>query len=326
VEAADHEAVPAGIEDREREALVATGVLERVVANQADVAERGAQLLLDGRRPVLQLVEAPADRADALQVLAEDRLEVATARPAGQRIEAPRQAVDPAGLGEQDDEGDDERDADDGEGDDDLILLDEGLEIDVAASRATAVPTPASLPSGSHRGDIADRACRRSRAGPVVSFAAVAKRVRYSSRPARRAAPKRPSSGVTRDRPGPSPTPAPTRIPPPNAFEPATGPDELPRASSGHLTDAELRRAEELQAEIAAQERAAIAEAIRRKTRALAGSSYADDVNAPLKVRAAHEYAYVARDVRRIIVTGGIMVAILAALAILINVMGVVPV
>jgi hypothetical protein len=41
-------------------------------------------------------------------------------------------------------------------------------------------------------------------------------------------------------------------------------------------------------------------------------------------VRASHEYAYVARDVRRILLTGGLMVAILAVLAILINVMGVI--
>jgi len=37
-----------------------------------------------------------------------------------------------------------------------------------------------------------------------------------------------------------------------------------------------------------------------------------------------HEYAYVARDVRRILLTGGLMVAILAVLAILINVLGVI--
>jgi len=44
------------------------------------------------------------------------------------------------------------------------------------------------------------------------------------------------------------------------------------------------------------------------------------DVNAPLSVRMSHEYAYVARDVRRILLTAGLMVAILAVLAVLINV------
>ncbi|HJW22190.1 MAG TPA: hypothetical protein VJ506_07175, partial [Candidatus Limnocylindrales bacterium] len=110
------------------------------------------------------------------------------------------------------------------------------------------------------------------------------------------------------------------------SLEPEAGRDDLPRASSGHLTDAELRRAEELQAAIAAQERAALAETIRRKARAGGLTAFGDDVNAPLKVRAAHEYAYVARDVRRIILTGGLMIGILAALAILINVLGVVSI
>ena len=106
------------------------------------------------------------------------------------------------------------------------------------------------------------------------------------------------------------------------AIEPDAGLDELPRASSAHLTDAELRRTEALQAEMAAQERAAMAEQIRRRQRARAGIHEPEDVNAPLRVRAAREYAYVARDVRRIILTGGLMVVILAVLAVVVNVMG----
>jgi len=163
----------------------------------------------------------------------------------------------------------------------------------------------------------------------VVSFAAVAKRVRYSGRPAsRRNAPKRPSSGGAPGRPSPAPLRSPTREADDafDAFERTAEPDDLPRATSSHLTADELRRAEELQDQLAAQERAALAEQIRRQNRARTGQAYADDVNAPLKVRAAHEYAYVARDVRRIIVTGGIMLAILAALAILINGLGVVSI
>jgi CHASE3 domain sensor protein len=67
-----------------------------------------------------------------------------------------------------------------------------------------------------------------------------------------------------------------------------------------------------------------MAEQIRRRQRARAGLHDLEDVNAPLRVRAAHEYAYVARDVRRIVVTGGIMVAILAVIAVLVNVVGVI--
>jgi hypothetical protein len=151
----------------------------------------------------------------------------------------------------------------------------------------------------------------------------MAKRVRSGGRPvARRIPSRRPGGPASPGRT--SPSPAPTNAPEPEILAADEGLDELPRASSGHLTDAELRRAEELQAEIAAQERAAMAEQIRRRQRAKAGIHELEDVNAPLRVRASKEYAYVARDVRRIVVTGGIMVAILAVLAILINGVGVI--
>jgi hypothetical protein len=99
----------------------------------------------------------------------------------------------------------------------------------------------------------------------------------------------------------------------------------MPLRSSSSLTEAEIARAAQLEAEANAKERAAIAESLRRRAR---GQERDDvdraDINAPLSVRMAHEYAYVARDVRRILLTGGLMVAILAALAILINVLGVI--
>ena len=135
----------------------------------------------------------------------------------------------------------------------------------------------------------------------------MAKRSRSAGRPAgRRPAAK--TSGSIAGRPVAAPMPAPVITP-----------------ASSALTDAELERAAALEAEIAARERAAIAANARRR----AIGRHADpeaigDVNAPLSVRAAHEYAYVARDVRRILVTGGLMVAILAILAILVNVLGVV--
>ena len=101
--------------------------------------------------------------------------------------------------------------------------------------------------------------------------------------------------------------------------------EDMPIRSSSSLTEAEFERAEQLEAELVAQERAAIAESLRRKARteerAVGGTV---DHNAPLSVRAAHEYAYVARDVRRIAVTAGLMVGILAVLYILTNVLGVI--
>ena len=102
-------------------------------------------------------------------------------------------------------------------------------------------------------------------------------------------------------------------------------PDDAPmRATSTALTDAEVRRAEELEAEATAKEKAAIAEALRRRRGAADDLTAVGGVNAPLSVRMSHEYDYVARDVRRIAITGGLMVAILAVLHILVNVMGVI--
>ena len=102
-------------------------------------------------------------------------------------------------------------------------------------------------------------------------------------------------------------------------------PDDAPvRASSSGLTDAEVRRAAELEAEATAKEKAAIAESLRRRNRGAIADDTAvgGDINAPLSVRAAHEYAYVSRDVKRIAITGGLMIAILAVLHILVNVTG----
>ena len=98
------------------------------------------------------------------------------------------------------------------------------------------------------------------------------------------------------------------------------------RASRGGLTEAEVQRAAELEAEATAKEKAAIAESLRRRNRAGAAEEapLAGDLNAPLSIRAAHEYAYVSRDVKRITVTGGLMLGILAVLHVLVNVMGVI--
>jgi hypothetical protein len=116
----------------------------------------------------------------------------------------------------------------------------------------------------------------------------------------------------------------PTEPLPPDAI--VTGSDgDMPATSSGHLTDAEMDQAEALEAAANARERAAIAESLRRRNRGQA-ADLGVDVNAPLSVRAAHEYAYVARDVRHIILTASVMVGILAVLAILINVMGVIAI
>ncbi len=153
----------------------------------------------------------------------------------------------------------------------------------------------------------------------------MAKKTRYGNRPrpaAKRASkPAPPASGAGT----PAPRPAPSG--PYLHGDHMHDGDDMPMRSSAGLTEAEERRAAELEAEATAKERAAIAESLRRKSRAAAQEhdlAPAGDINAPLSVRASHEYAYVARDVKRIALTASLMVAILAVLHILVNVMGVI--
>lgn len=104
-----------------------------------------------------------------------------------------------------------------------------------------------------------------------------------------------------------------------------SSPATPPRPPSS-LTSEEEARAAEIEAQIVAEERAA--EQATRRTRdrdrepvhvvSRAKSS------APLSVRAADEYAYVRRDVRRIARIGGALIAFLAILHVLINVLHVI--
>jgi hypothetical protein len=151
----------------------------------------------------------------------------------------------------------------------------------------------------------------------------MAKRTRYGNKPAakRPARPNRPAGAARPNVLSARPT-APADEPLPVDLD-----DDAPmRASSASLTEAEERRAAELEAEANARERAAVAESLRRRARAqgIEDHPLAGDVNAPLSVRMSHEYAYVSRDVKRIALTASLMVAILAVLHILVNVMGVI--
>lgn len=94
------------------------------------------------------------------------------------------------------------------------------------------------------------------------------------------------------------------------------------RAPRPGLTKDELDRAAQLEAAIVAEERAAD-DARRSRDRALkapeesiGGVRYS---STPLAVRAAEEYGYVRRDVRRITLVGGFLIAILAVLEVLVN-------
>ena len=88
------------------------------------------------------------------------------------------------------------------------------------------------------------------------------------------------------------------------------------------ITADELARAAELEAAIVAEEKAA-EESRRNRERARAAAAAgpaAGYTSVPLAVRAADEYGYVKRDMRRIGVVGGLLLGILAVLHVLVNV------
>jgi hypothetical protein len=85
------------------------------------------------------------------------------------------------------------------------------------------------------------------------------------------------------------------------------------------LTPQEEARAAELEASIVAEERQA--EEQTRRTRA-ARATPTPRASSTLEVAAADEYAYVARDVRRIAIVGGSLFAILAGLWVILQIVG----
>lgn len=91
------------------------------------------------------------------------------------------------------------------------------------------------------------------------------------------------------------------------------------------LSEAELDRAAQLEAELLAQEKAA--EQARTRTRARAGREViAPAAAGTLAVAAKTEYAYVARDVKDIVRIASILIGILFLLWILIDVTKVIPI
>jgi hypothetical protein len=123
----------------------------------------------------------------------------------------------------------------------------------------------------------------------------------------------------------PTTRPRPSRVP---GARPAPGRPASPPATPS-LTEAEAARAAELEAQLVSQEQAAArsrAAAAAARGRRPGRDFIAGVPDQPLSVRAAQEYAYVARDIRRIGLTAGLVLAILIGLAIAINVMGIIRV
>ena len=137
----------------------------------------------------------------------------------------------------------------------------------------------------------------------------MAKRARGTVRPGQRRPIQRPAA---------RPTAAPGR--------PGTDGTASVRASDALTPDMEARAAE-LEEQIRAEERAAEAagrQARDRVRQADLGATRRDAV--PLAVKAADEYAYVRRDIYRIVRIGALMLLVLAVLHVLINMAGVISV
>ena len=93
----------------------------------------------------------------------------------------------------------------------------------------------------------------------------------------------------------------------------------------GGLTAAEAARAEELEAQIRAEERALETARKQAKDRARERVDVTPTASS-LAVAASHEYDYVARDIRRIGVVAGLLLALLFGIWIVVEVLGVIRV
>ena len=132
------------------------------------------------------------------------------------------------------------------------------------------------------------------------------KRARGASRPGQRAPLQRSS--------------APAR--PPLAVPPLGSPVAAPRPAT--LTKEEEARAAEIEARLVAAERSA-EEAARRQVRGRRPAEREAPVRGggSIAVRASQEYAYVARDIKRIALIGGSMIALLIGLWIVTHLTGI---
>lgn len=104
----------------------------------------------------------------------------------------------------------------------------------------------------------------------------------------------------------------------PTSTTSSTTPAIAPRPAS--LTPEEEARAAELEAAIVAEERQA---EMGRRERAQRATAEPVVRTSPLAVAAANEYAYVARDVRRVVTVGGSLVGLLLGLWVVVQVTGI---
>lgn len=289
VEAAHDDPVAARIDEREGEALVAAGVLERVEPDEPDPLDRAPSGSLEDGRPRRQVVELARDGVDLVDVGVEDRVEARPVRAAGEPVEPPAQPTETARLNEDENEKHEDGRAE-REDRTPEIGRDEGIEIDRSVLRGgRACVRATGRPESSRWPFTADAILRPDPRTASELSRPMAKRSRLTAKPGQRrplqrsTGPARPVAGITAD---------------------------------------ELARAAELEAAIVAEEKAA-EESRRNREKARAAAAVGPSAaytSVPLAVRAAEEYAYVKRDMRRITVLSGLLLGVLAVLHVLVNV------
>lgn len=92
------------------------------------------------------------------------------------------------------------------------------------------------------------------------------------------------------------------------------------------LSEAELARAAELEAQLLAEEKAAEHARTRTRVRAATREQVSSGPSGSFAAVAANEYAYVARDVKDIVRIASLLIGILLALWILIDVTAIIPI
>ena len=223
-----------------------------------------------------------------------DRVEAPAAgparvRPSSRRRRAPTRTGQETTEDEQHGHGReqaDDRDADE--------RLDGGVEVDGTDPPGASAAGARGRPESSRSVAAGDRRCYPPARSARSSRPPMAKRSRLAGRPGQRRPLQRTS------------TPAPCRVD-------ARGP---PPPTS--ITPEEEARAAELEAQIVAEEQAAT-EARSARTRGRSPDGEVVVSSGTIAARASDEYRYVSRDLRRIAVVGGFLIAVMVVLEILVN-------
>jgi hypothetical protein len=103
-----------------------------------------------------------------------------------------------------------------------------------------------------------------------------------------------------------------------NAPRPAGSAPVAPPPPPASITPEEEARAAELEAQIVAEEQAAT-DARNARTRGRRDDGEAVAYSGTIAARASDEYRYVSRDLRRIAIVGGFLIAVMVVLEILVN-------